>query len=67
MVEEGGKEDKSVLEYLERVACEICVEEEEVVVLEWEKGNRSILSDRDLRGSVFGLRLERGLEMVDGG
>lgn len=53
-----------VLQYLETLAEQIPVEEQHVVVLDWHNGNRSILSDSHLTGSVFGLTLQTPFEMV---
>ncbi|MCU7258070.1 ribulokinase, partial [Pseudomonas aeruginosa] len=64
IVEEAAKQDKSVLEYLETLASQIPVEDQHVVVLDWHNGNRSILSDSHLTGSVFGLTLQTPFEMV---
>lgn len=64
IVEEAAKQDKSVLEYLETLASQISVEDQHVVVLDWHNGNRSILSDSHLTGSVFGLTLQTPFEMV---
>ncbi|WP_260844027.1 FGGY-family carbohydrate kinase, partial [Staphylococcus epidermidis] len=43
------------------------IEEEHVVVSDWLNGNGSIVSNRDVSGSMFGVRVERGYEMIDGG
>lgn len=64
IIEEAAKQDKSVLEYLETLASQIPVEDQHVVVLDWHNGNRSILSDSHLTGSVFGLTLQTPFEMV---
>ena len=53
-----------LLEYLEELASNINVEDQHVIVLDWHNGNRSILSDSHLTGSVFGLTLQTPFEMI---
>ncbi|RUY74881.1 ribulokinase, partial [Mesorhizobium sp. M7A.F.Ca.CA.001.10.2.1] len=64
IVEAAKNKDMDVLQYLETLAEQIPVEEQHVVVLDWHNGNRSILSDSHLTGSVFGLTLQTPFEMV---
>lgn len=56
--------DVPLLEYLEELASNINVEDQHVIVLDWHNGNRSILSDSHLTGSVFGLTLQTPFEMI---
>lgn len=49
---------------MEELASNINVEDQHVIVLDWHNGNRSILSDSHLTGSVFGLTLQTPFEMI---
>ncbi len=64
IVDQALEKEVSVLEYLEELASDIDVEDQHVIVLDWHNGNRSILSDSHLSGSVFGLTLQTPFEMI---
>ncbi|MFW3609639.1 ribulokinase [Staphylococcus caprae] len=64
IVDQALEKEVSILEYLEELASDIDVEEQHVIVLDWHNGNRSILSDSHLSGSVFGLTLQTPFEMI---
>jgi L-ribulokinase len=64
IVDEAERQNISVLEHLENLAKEIAIEDQHVTVLDWHNGNRSILSDSQLTGSIFGLTLQTPFAMV---
>lgn len=64
IVDQALEKEVSILEYLEELASDIDVEDQHVIVLDWHNGNRSILSDSHLSGSVFGLTLHTPFEMI---
>ncbi|MBX5319428.1 ribulokinase [Staphylococcus caprae] len=64
IVDQALEKEVSVLEYLEELASDVDVEDQHVIVLDWHNGNRSILSDSHLSGSVFGLTLQTPFEMI---
>ena len=64
IVDQALEKEVSILEYLEELASDIDVEDQHVIVLDWHNGNRSILSDSHLSGSVFGLTLQTPFEMI---
>lgn len=64
LVDQAEAHDMNVFDYLEQLASEIPVDKQHVIVLDWHNGNRSILSDSFLTGSVFGLTLETPFEMI---
>ena len=55
--ESAANQGISVYEYLESLAKHYLPGESGLVALDWWNGNRSILSDADLTGSIFGLTL----------
>ncbi|HCG75630.1 MULTISPECIES: FGGY-family carbohydrate kinase [Staphylococcus] len=64
IVDQALEKEVSILEYLEELASDVDVEDQHVIVLDWHNGNRSILSDSHLSGSVFGLTLQTPFEMI---
>ncbi|WP_436860303.1 ribulokinase [Staphylococcus caeli] len=64
IVDEAEQQGITVLEYLEALAKEIPIEKQHVTVLDWHNGNRSILSDSHLTGSIFGLTLQTPFAMI---
>lgn len=64
IVNQAAENDVSVLEYLENLASQINIEDQHVIILDWHNGNRSILSDSHLTGSIFGLTLQTPFEMI---
>lgn len=64
IVDEAQAQDRSVLEQLEILASKIDITKQHVTVLDWHNGNRSILSDSHLTGSVIGLTLTTPYEMI---
>ena len=56
--EAAEKENCSIHDYLGRKATGNCPERNKITVMDWFNGNRSILNDASLRGSVLGLSLE---------
>lgn len=63
-VDQAEKQGLSILEYLEKLAADISIDKQHVTVLDWHNGNRSILSDSKLTGSIFGLTLQTPFEMI---
>jgi len=55
--EQAEKEGASVHVYLERMASELAAGESGLVALDWWNGNRSVLVDTDLTGTIVGLTL----------
>ena len=64
IVDKANEHHMPVLNYLEELASHIKIEEQHVVVLDWLNGNRSILSNSHLTGSIFGLTLQTPYEMI---
>lgn len=64
IVDQANEHHMPVLNYLEELASHIRIEEQHVVVLDWLNGNRSILSNSHLTGSIFGLTLQTPYEMI---
>ena len=64
IVDQANEHHMHVLNYLEELASHIRIEEQHVVVLDWLNGNRSILSNSHLTGSIFGLTLQTPYEMI---
>ncbi|SCS69351.1 ribulokinase [Staphylococcus caeli] len=64
IVDEAEQQGITVLEHLEALAKEIPIEKQHVTVLDWHNGNRSILSDSHLTGSIFGLTLQTPFSMI---
>ncbi|RIP11010.1 ribulokinase, partial [Staphylococcus gallinarum] len=62
-VDQAEKQGLSILGYLEKLAADISIDKQHVTVLDWHNGNRSILSDSMLTGSIFGLTLQTPFEM----
>ena len=64
IADQAEQQGISIFEYLEQLASEIPIDEQHVTVLDWHNGNRSILSDSHLTGSIFGLTLQTPFEMI---
>lgn len=64
IVDQAEQRGLSLFEHLEKLASEIAIDEQHVTVLDWHNGNRSILSDSHLTGSIFGLTLQTPYEMI---
>ena len=64
IVKQAEKEGITILEHLENLASEIPIHQQHVTVLDWHNGNRSILSNSNLTGSIFGLTLQTPFEMI---
>ncbi|MCG7338194.1 ribulokinase [Staphylococcus sp. ACRSN] len=64
IVDKANEKNISVLEYLEVLASNIDIEKQHVTVMDWHNGNRSILSDSLLTGSIMGLTLTTPYEMI---
>ncbi|PTI83218.1 ribulokinase [Staphylococcus xylosus] len=64
IVDQAEQHGLSIFEYLEKRASEIAIDEQHVTVLDWHNGNRSILSDSHLTGSILGLTLQTPYEMI---
>jgi L-ribulokinase len=54
---DAANSNLSIYEYLESLAVRLRPGESGLVALDWWNGNRSILADADLTGSIFGLTL----------
>ncbi|MGK3148950.1 ribulokinase [Staphylococcus shinii] len=67
IADQAEQQGISIFEYLEQLASEIPIDEQHVTVLDWHNGNRSILSDSHLTGSIFGLTLQTPFEMIHRG
>ncbi|MGW8047855.1 ribulokinase [Staphylococcus shinii] len=64
IADQAEQQGISIFEYLEQLASEIPIDEQHVTVLDWHNGNRSILSNSHLTGSIFGLTLQTPFEMI---
>lgn len=64
IVDAAEAKNMTVIEYLEILASNISIDKQHVTVLDWHNGNRSILSDSHLTGSIFGLTLQTPFEMI---
>ncbi|WP_436867210.1 ribulokinase [Staphylococcus shinii] len=64
IADQAEQQGISIFEYLEQLASEIPIDEQHATVLDWHNGNRSILSNSHLTGSIFGLTLQTPFEMI---
>ncbi|WP_251942515.1 ribulokinase [Staphylococcus sp. Marseille-Q5304] len=64
IVDQANQANISILEQLEKLASDIDIEQQHVTILDWHNGNRNILNDSHLTGSIFGLTLNTPFEMV---
>lgn len=64
IVDQAEQQGISTLEHLENLASDIPIHKQHVTILDWHNGNRSILSDSNLTGSIFGLTLQTPFAMI---
>lgn len=63
-VSEADERNISIHQLLEEKANKLTPRESGLIVLDWHNGNRSVLSDSTLRGSIFGLTLQTKHEEI---
>lgn len=63
-VSEADERNISIHQLLEEKANKLTPRESGLIVLDWHNGNRSVLSDSTLRGSIFGLTLHTKHEEI---